>query len=197
MTVKIPKSALGISGNDFTINFSWTDNVHDEGDYTKYSGDIMDFYISGDVAPGGRFKYSYISTQENSGAPIEPEETTTEETTVVETETTVETSVEDTTDDVTAGESTVPGTTEENTTTPASGENNTTTIPEDSNTDTDTTPDTPADTTEAITEEGSDSAPAADDSSNKKGCKSVVGITALIPVALIGVAYNVRKKKEN
>ena len=61
MMVKIPKSAFGLEGDDFTVNFSWTDNVHDEGDYTKYSGDIMDFYISGDVAPGARFKYSYIS----------------------------------------------------------------------------------------------------------------------------------------
>ena len=27
----------------------------------------MDFYFSGDVAPGGRFKYSYISSDENTG----------------------------------------------------------------------------------------------------------------------------------
>ncbi len=67
MTVKIAKSALGLSGNDYTINFAWTDNVHDEGNYDVYSGDIMDFYISGDVAPGGRFKYSFISTEENTG----------------------------------------------------------------------------------------------------------------------------------
>ncbi len=71
MTVKIAKTALGLSGDDYTINFSWTDNVHDEGDYTKFSGDILDFYISGDVAPGGRFKYSYISTAENAAQPVE------------------------------------------------------------------------------------------------------------------------------
>ena len=114
MTVKIPKSALGLSGNDYTINFSWTDNVHDEGDYTKYSGDIMDFYISGDVAPGGRFKYSFISTQENSGAPEEPvtpPEETTEETTVAET-TAPDTTVEETT----VAETTAPETTAEETT---------------------------------------------------------------------------------
>ncbi len=77
MTVKIAKSDLGLSGDDYTINFSWTDNVHDEGDYETYSGDILDFYISGDVAPGGRFKYSYISTAQNAGgsvAPVESEE---------------------------------------------------------------------------------------------------------------------------
>ena len=69
LTVKIPKSALELddNGNDYTINFAWTDNVHDEGDYENFSGDIMDFYISGDVAPGGRFKYSYISSDENTG----------------------------------------------------------------------------------------------------------------------------------
>jgi hypothetical protein len=77
MTVKIPKSALGISGNNFTINFTWTDNVHDEGDYSKFTGDIMDFYISGDVAPGGRFKYSYVVASESGETtetqPVDPE----------------------------------------------------------------------------------------------------------------------------
>ncbi len=64
MTVKIAKSALGLTDDAFTINFAWTDNVHDEGDYEAFSGDIMDFYISGDVAPGGRFKYSYALASE-------------------------------------------------------------------------------------------------------------------------------------
>ena len=35
------------------INFKWTDN-------TCIDGDIMDVYIHGDAAPGGRFKYQYI-----------------------------------------------------------------------------------------------------------------------------------------
>ncbi|MBO5757638.1 MAG: hypothetical protein J6S28_08060, partial [Clostridia bacterium] len=61
MTIKVAKSDLGLSGDDYTINFSWTDNVHDEGNYEQFSGDIMDFYISGDVAPGARFKYSFVS----------------------------------------------------------------------------------------------------------------------------------------
>ena len=77
MTVKIAKSDLGLTGDDFTINFSWTDNVHDEGDYEKFSGDIMDFYISGDVAPGGRFKYSYVVASESGETtetqPVDPE----------------------------------------------------------------------------------------------------------------------------
>ncbi len=71
MVVEIPKSVLNLSGYDYTINFAWTDNVHDEGDYETFSGDIMDFYISGDVAPGARFKFSYISTADNAGKEIE------------------------------------------------------------------------------------------------------------------------------
>ena len=96
MTVKIPKSDLGLSGDDYTINFAWTDNVHDEGDYDKFSGDILDFYISGDVAPGGRFKYSYISTAANS-ATGETDESTPAESTPTES-TPSETPTEDVTD---------------------------------------------------------------------------------------------------
>lgn len=49
----VPRNCLtGISGNTFTVNFKWSDN-------TCITGDIMDFYIHGDVAPGGRFKYQY------------------------------------------------------------------------------------------------------------------------------------------
>ncbi len=66
LTVRVRKADIGLSGDDFTVNFTWTDNVHDEGQEGVFSGDILDFYISGDVAPGGRFKYSYISTRENA-----------------------------------------------------------------------------------------------------------------------------------
>jgi hypothetical protein len=84
MQVAIPKNLLGLHGFDFTINFSWTDNVHDAADtgtqnesgewvYSTFSGDILDFYTSGDAAPGMRFKYSYISTVDNAGKMPEPE----------------------------------------------------------------------------------------------------------------------------
>ncbi len=76
LQIEIKKSDLGIAGDDFTINFAVTDNVHDSADkgkakdgrkvYTKFSGDILDFYTSGDVMPGGRFKFSYVSTAENA-----------------------------------------------------------------------------------------------------------------------------------
>ena len=96
MVVEIPKAALGLSGDDYTVNFSWTDNVHDDGDYTTFSGDILDFYISGDVAPGGRFKFSYVSTAENAGV------TETETDAETDTEATSDTMVETETDAVPA-----------------------------------------------------------------------------------------------
>ena len=100
MTVKIAKADLGIT-DAYTVNFAWTDNVHDEGDYTKFSGDILDFYISGDVAPGGRFKYSYVVAAADSGETTEPTETETTETPTEEPTTPAETQpVETPTQDV-------------------------------------------------------------------------------------------------
>ena len=85
LQIAIPKAALGIEGEDFTVNFSVTDNVHDEDDqaqkgessylYTRFSGNILDFYTSGDVAPGGRFKYSYISKTAEAQADESTEQT--------------------------------------------------------------------------------------------------------------------------
>lgn len=118
MTVKIRKSDLGLSGDDYTINFSWTDNVHDEGDYNKFSGDIMDFYISGDVAPGGRFKYSYISTTKNTGEhqnPITPDDPNTpEKDTSTDTTAPTETNTEENTsdEDISGEDSTQPSVSE-------------------------------------------------------------------------------------
>ena len=54
MVVTIPRVALGIGEDDFTVNFKWSDNMQKDGD-------IMEFYVSGDVAPGARFKYSFTS----------------------------------------------------------------------------------------------------------------------------------------
>ena len=91
MQVAVPKSMLNLQGYDFTINFAWTDNVHDAADtgtktadgawvYSTFTGDILDFYTSGDVAPGMRFKFSYVSTAENAGVSVEPESTEAETT---------------------------------------------------------------------------------------------------------------------
>jgi hypothetical protein len=82
LQVEIPKSVLCIEGEEFTVNFAVTDNVHDEDDqatentdkyvYTRFSGDILDFYTSGDVAPGGRFKYSFTAKATPAPAQSEP-----------------------------------------------------------------------------------------------------------------------------
>lgn len=50
---------LGLSGSKMPeFNFKWTDN-------TQNDGDIMDFYLNGDVAPGGRFKFAFVKSEEN------------------------------------------------------------------------------------------------------------------------------------
>ena len=76
MTVKIRRSDLGVTDEKYTVNFAWTDNVHDvddtgtDGVYTRFGGEILEFYVSGDVAPGGRFKYSYVVGE----TPAEPDD---------------------------------------------------------------------------------------------------------------------------
>ena len=52
MELAVPKRLLGLSAEVVDIEFKWIDNV-------PASGDIMDFYTYGDVAPGGRFSYRY------------------------------------------------------------------------------------------------------------------------------------------
>lgn len=52
MTLKIPVEALGLSADSVKFNFKLSDNMQTDGD-------IMDFYLSGDVAPGGRFTFVY------------------------------------------------------------------------------------------------------------------------------------------
>ena len=90
LQIEIPKAALGIEGDEFTLNFAVTDNVHDEDDqaqnndknytYTRFSGDILDFYTSGDVAPGGRFKYSFMAKADKAPAESAPTPEQTEKT---------------------------------------------------------------------------------------------------------------------
>lgn len=57
LTVCIPKTMLGIAAEqlDFEFGFKWTDN-------TLEDGDIMQWYLNGDVAPVGRFNYCYTTT---------------------------------------------------------------------------------------------------------------------------------------
>lgn len=52
MELSIPKSLLGIK-DSLNFEFKWSDNMQEDGN-------IMDFYLNGDVAPLGRFNYLYI-----------------------------------------------------------------------------------------------------------------------------------------
>ena len=51
LVIRIPRAVLGI-GEAVDFEFKWNDNMQKEGD-------IMDFYVSGDTAPFGRFNYVY------------------------------------------------------------------------------------------------------------------------------------------
>lgn len=48
----ITKVALGLKTDDVDIEFKWNDNMQE-------TGNIMDFYVNGDTAPGGRFNFVY------------------------------------------------------------------------------------------------------------------------------------------
>jgi hypothetical protein len=50
----IPRTVLGLSSPAISFDFKWADNLQNPGD-------IMDFYLSGDVAPEGRFNYRYAA----------------------------------------------------------------------------------------------------------------------------------------
>lgn len=52
MLVSVPRASLGMSGDDFSIEFKVSDNV------TNYK-DISDYYVTGDSAPIGRLSYAY------------------------------------------------------------------------------------------------------------------------------------------
>jgi hypothetical protein len=54
LQLAIPRSALcwPQETNRLALDFKWADNV-------QHPGNIMDFYVSGDVAPEGRFNYRY------------------------------------------------------------------------------------------------------------------------------------------
>ncbi len=52
----IPRAALGLADGDITLDFKWADGL------PQLAGP-MDFYIKGDVAPEGRFRYRYITSR--------------------------------------------------------------------------------------------------------------------------------------
>lgn len=52
LELEIPKSIFGNDGKSLDMEFKWSDNMQEVGN-------IMDFYVNGDVAPGGRFNFVY------------------------------------------------------------------------------------------------------------------------------------------
>jgi len=58
MTLEIPVESLGLDKNNVSFRFKLSDNMQTDGD-------IMDFYLNGDVAPGGRFTFVYNGSGNN------------------------------------------------------------------------------------------------------------------------------------
>lgn len=49
---EIKRDLLNLSSKEIDIEFKWNDNMQE-------NGNIMDFYVNGDTAPGGRFNFVY------------------------------------------------------------------------------------------------------------------------------------------
>ena len=52
LELAIAKQLMNLTGDDVDIEFKWNDNMQE-------NGNIMDFYVNGDTAPGGRFNFVY------------------------------------------------------------------------------------------------------------------------------------------
>lgn len=61
LQIAVPRGLLGLTDTEeLAFNFKWADNTRADGT-TEDSGDILDFYQYGDVAPGGRFMFSFVT----------------------------------------------------------------------------------------------------------------------------------------
>lgn len=54
LEIEILKQTLNLMDGYVDIEFKWNDNMQE-------NGNIMDFYVNGDTAPGGRFNFVYKS----------------------------------------------------------------------------------------------------------------------------------------
>lgn len=62
LQIAVPRSSLGMAGTEeVSFNFKWADNTRKDG-ATEDSGEITDYYLYGDVAPGARFMFSFSNT---------------------------------------------------------------------------------------------------------------------------------------
>ena len=62
LQLEIPRSLLGFANKAIDLEFKWSDNMQTDGD-------IMDFYLSGDVAPGGRFTFLFRTEAQTDPGP--------------------------------------------------------------------------------------------------------------------------------
>jgi hypothetical protein len=54
LELEIKRSVLNLTGKEIDLEFKWNDNMQE-------NGNIMDFYVNGDTAPGGRFNFVYTA----------------------------------------------------------------------------------------------------------------------------------------
>jgi hypothetical protein len=54
LELEIKRDILNLNGKDIDLEFKWNDNMQE-------NGNIMDFYVNGDTAPGGRFNFVYTT----------------------------------------------------------------------------------------------------------------------------------------
>jgi hypothetical protein len=54
MHMAIPRAALGLAGDPVTLDFKWLDNI-------PLPDDLTEFFVTGDTAPSGRFRFRFIT----------------------------------------------------------------------------------------------------------------------------------------
>ena len=79
LVITVPRAALGLESDTFTLAFKWSDNA-------QADGDVMDFYSSGDTAPGGRFKYVFTAAPAQTASETVAADTDSTQAPVTETE---------------------------------------------------------------------------------------------------------------
>ena len=74
LQIAVPRSAVGLTDlSRLSFNFKWADNTVDPAT-GKDSEDILDFYLYGDVAPGGRFMFAFDTEEVTYVPPVENNE---------------------------------------------------------------------------------------------------------------------------
>ena len=66
LQLEIPRKALGLTDERVKFNFKWTDNTDDN--------DVMNLYIDGDCAPGGRFAFAFDSSASSAEITDDPQD---------------------------------------------------------------------------------------------------------------------------